>query len=277
MANLKNMGETNPSHTFVICAYKESEYLRECIDSLLRQSVKSQIICSTSTPNKYISDICEEYNIPVFINPQSNGIAADWNFALSLAKTELVTLVHQDDIYEPDFLEKTFAFIKKSKKPLISFTNLYQIRNGKKIDKNAVLFFKRFLSIPWRIKLLWKSRFIARMTFSFGNPISCPSVTFFLNNLPESFKFNTDYKTNCDWLAWIEIRSQKGDFIYCPQKLVGNRIHSESETTRLINNNTRSKEDLKILQMLTPKPLAKLIFLFYKKGYKSNIESMTKI
>jgi len=264
------MEKTCFSHTFVVCAYKENEYLLECILSLINQSIKSMIICSTSTPNSYISGICDEYNIPLHINPQSQGIAADWNFAMSLAKTELVTLVHQDDVYEPDFLEKTQEYFKKSKKPLICFTNLYQIRNGKRVEKNAVLFVKRFLSLPWRIRFLWKSRFVARRIFSFGNPVSCPSVTFSLNNLPKSFKFNTDYKTNCDWLAWIEIRDLKGDFIYIPKKLVGNRIHSESETTKLINNNTRSIEDLKLLEILSPKPVAKLIYFFYKSGQKGN-------
>ena len=41
-------------HTFVICAYQESEYLEECIRSLMRQTVKSEILMATSTPNPYI-------------------------------------------------------------------------------------------------------------------------------------------------------------------------------------------------------------------------------
>ena len=41
-------------HTFVICAYKESEFLEECILSLKKQSIKSEILIATSTPNKYI-------------------------------------------------------------------------------------------------------------------------------------------------------------------------------------------------------------------------------
>lgn len=46
-------------HTFVICAYKESQYLEECIRSLRRQTVKSNIIMVTSTPNSYISDLAK--------------------------------------------------------------------------------------------------------------------------------------------------------------------------------------------------------------------------
>ena len=41
-------------HTFAICAYKESPYLEECIKSLKNQTIKSNILIATSTPNDYI-------------------------------------------------------------------------------------------------------------------------------------------------------------------------------------------------------------------------------
>ncbi len=47
-------------HTFVVCAYKESKYLEECIMSLVNQEVKSHIIMVTSTPNEYISSMAEK-------------------------------------------------------------------------------------------------------------------------------------------------------------------------------------------------------------------------
>ena len=41
-------------HTFVILAYKESEYLESCINSVINQSVKSKIVIATTTDNKFI-------------------------------------------------------------------------------------------------------------------------------------------------------------------------------------------------------------------------------
>ena len=40
----------NQQHTWVICAYGESEYLDDCIQSLKKQTLRSQIICYSSTP-----------------------------------------------------------------------------------------------------------------------------------------------------------------------------------------------------------------------------------
>ena len=51
-------------HTFAVCAYKESPYLEECIESLKGQSVRSNILIATSTPNEYIKNIAEKNNIP---------------------------------------------------------------------------------------------------------------------------------------------------------------------------------------------------------------------
>ena len=45
------------NHTFAVCAYKESKFLEECVLSLLSQTVKTNIIMATSTPNEYIEAI----------------------------------------------------------------------------------------------------------------------------------------------------------------------------------------------------------------------------
>ena len=41
------------NHLLVLCAYKESEYLEECLLSLLNQTVTADIVICTSTPNDY--------------------------------------------------------------------------------------------------------------------------------------------------------------------------------------------------------------------------------
>ena len=44
-------------HTFVVLAYKESTYLEDCINSVLNQSVKTNVVIATSTPNEFINQI----------------------------------------------------------------------------------------------------------------------------------------------------------------------------------------------------------------------------
>ena len=77
-------------HTFAICAYKNSPFLEGCIKSIINQSVKSDVIICTSTPNVYIDEIAAKYEIDVFVNEVSAGISSDWNFAYEKASTNLV-------------------------------------------------------------------------------------------------------------------------------------------------------------------------------------------
>ena len=101
----------NTNHTFAICAYKESQYLEECIKSTLNQTIKTNIIICTSTPNDFIKNLAKKYNIDLFINTSKTGIGPDWNFAVSKAKTNLVTVTHQDDTYNENYVEEILKII----------------------------------------------------------------------------------------------------------------------------------------------------------------------
>ena len=54
------------NHTWVICAYGESEFLEACILSLKAQTVKSKIICYSSTPLESIKLLCQKYDLPFY-------------------------------------------------------------------------------------------------------------------------------------------------------------------------------------------------------------------
>ena len=105
----------NNKHTFAVCAYKESPYLEECVQSVQNQTVQSKVIITTSTPNEYIKQISEKYNVPLYINEGEKGITQDWNFAYKMAETELVTIAHQDDVYLPNYVEEILHLKEKTK------------------------------------------------------------------------------------------------------------------------------------------------------------------
>jgi hypothetical protein len=48
------------------------------------------------------------------------------------------------------------------------------------------------------------------------------------------------------------------------------RIHSESTTSNLLENNVRFEEDYKMFCEFWPKPIAKLLMTFYKGAAKTN-------
>lgn len=255
------------NHTFVICAYKESQYLEECIKSVVNQNVKSNIIVATSTPNEHIYNLSKKYNLPVYINEGETGIGQDWNFGISKTKTDYVTVAHQDDIYNPNFLEEIVKYLEKNKDFVMSFSDYREIKNGKVIELTKNLKIKKILLFPLRI--FKKSKFIKRRVLSFGSSICCPSVTV-NTRITGKTPYKTDLKCDLDWDTWYEMTKYRENFLYINKELMQHRIHECSETSNLIENNIRLQEDLLMLNKFWPKPIAKFIMRFYSKAIKTN-------
>ena len=269
---LKNFDNSNKInlHTFAVCAYGESPYLEECVQSLLAQKVRTRILIATSTPNSYIYGIGEKYGIPVHINHGEKGLAGDWNFAYSCATTPLVTLAHQDDRYYVNYTEDVLAAAKKCRHPLIIFTDYNELRNGKTVvTTNRLLKVKRLLLTPLKLTVFWKNRFVRRRILSIGSAICCPAVTLVKENL-DSFSFKNNMKSNIDWQAWEEISRRKGEFAYTARAGMEHRIHQESTTSELIEENGRRAEDLYMFRKFWPGWVAKMIEKVYQKSEESN-------
>lgn len=256
-------------HTFVICAYKESPYLEDCIRSLKSQTVQSQMILATSTPNDFITGLAQKYNLPVFVNEGPASIAHDWNFGYVQANTPYVTLAHQDDIYQPEYLEAALKAFESAKRPLIFFTDYYELRNGEPVKDNKLLKVKRMLLIPMRFQCFKNSRFVRRRSLSLGCPICCPSVSFAKDNLPD-LVFEHGFRSDLDWQAWERLSKCKGAFLYSKRPLMMHRVHEDSETSAVLQDNVRTQEDYEMFCKFWPKWIARRLARIYASSEKSN-------
>lgn len=263
------MKYSEKDHTFAICAYKESPYLEECIQSLLNQSVQTKVIVVTSTDNGYIRNMAKKYDLPYFVNCGETGITQDWNYAYKCANSELVTIAHQDDIYEKDYAKAILTGVSAAKRPLIAFTGYGELRNGTAVYDNKLLKIKRLMLFPLKIKAFQRSIFIRRRILSLGCPICCPAVTFVKMNLPKTV-FQSGFRSDEDWEAWEKLSRLKGSFVYYGKPLVLHRIHGESETSAIIGETGRAHEDYQMFCKFWPKPIARLITKFYSASEKSN-------
>ncbi|MFW7363652.1 glycosyltransferase [Vagococcus fluvialis] len=256
----------NKNHTYVICAYGESEFLEECIKSLHLQTVKSNIILYTSTPIDSIINLCKEHKIEMYTG-SGGSIGKDWNNALSFVKTDYATIAHQDDVYLPTYTEEIMAAFEKNSNSLIAYSNYREWKNGEVIPVNTNLKIKKIMLNA--MNLFKQSNFWRKRIMSLGSPICCPAVTYNLSML-KNFSFNEEMKVSLDWLAWYEISAYKGKFLFIKEELMWHRIHDESETTNMISDNTRTKEDIIMFNKFWPKPIARFIMKFYAKSQETN-------
>ena len=262
---------TAADHTFVICAYKENPYLESTILSLKNQTVPSDVMVSTSTPCDYIEGICEALDVELTINPVRESAGVDWNYGYDQAHSALVTVAHQDDQYEPNYLESVLGALNDyhEDEVLFAFTDYYELRMGERVDDNALLAIKRAMNWPFSHRFLNGSKFVKKRVLGFGNPICCPSVTMVKSVLGASI-FDTHYKDSCDYKTWVDLAFVDGRFVYVPDKLIGHRIYPESATSKNLGEGIRKVENEEIFSLLWPKPISRIVNAAYVRSEKSN-------
>lgn len=257
-------------HTFVVLAYKVSPFLGECLSSLRDQSVVSSIIVANSTPSPFIDQISRSFGYPVHINPESRGIASDWNFGLAQASTPFVTLAHQDDVYDRTYSEKMLKAANERSDNLITFSHYSEMIGGEiRTDTTNLLVKKCLIRASFGLSQMIASPVRKRMLVSFGSPIACPSVMYHRKHLTD-FSFSSDLSISVDWGAWIDIALRHGSIAYVNEPLLTHRIHAGSETSTGIADNRRANEDLLLFEKLWPKPLAGLLARVYALSYSGN-------
>lgn len=271
----------NNLHTFVICAYKESPYIEECIRSLKNQTVTSRILLATSTPSEYLEHLCKQYDIPYHVREGQSNISLDWNYALSVADTEYVTIAHQDDVYGKEYAEEMMRMVEKKKEqkkqPLILFSDyVEQIGNQTYADRTN-LRIKKILLYPLGKSGRQNKTFWKRWVLRFGNAICCPAVTYHVPVIREYMSrdhrqqlFQKHFRSNVDWETWEWLSKKDGSFCYIQKPLMAHRIHADSETTATIEDHQRSGEDYEMFAKFWPGWIARLLTGAYKESEKGN-------
>lgn len=259
------------SHSFAVCAYGKSPYLKECLDSLAQQEfADSKIYIATSTPSAWLDEVAKEYNLEVFVNDGESGIGQDWNFAYSIANTKYVTIAHQDDVYCPTYAASAVSALESRNDSLIYFSNYGELRGADKVDDNKLLNVKRRRLRPLVNQRNASKKWAKRAALKFGSAICCPSVTFNSYNCPNP-PFVVGMKSNLDWATWERLSCLEGAFIYDANNIkMYHRIHQNSTTSKLIATHERDSEDLAMLSRFWPKSIARLLEIAYSCGTASN-------
>lgn len=256
-------------HAFIICAYKESEYLEKCIISLKKQTIKSEIIISTSTPNDYIYGLAEKYRIKLFVKDGKSDIQEDWNYACNITDAEWVTVAHQDDYYNKNYAEKIIEAIKRNPDGIIAFTDYRPIHNNQ-VYMDINCFFRWLFRLPMKSKILSNINFFKKYFLAFGNAICCPSVTYNKKKINGDI-FTSKLKFSLDWDTYVKLSYVKGRFIYVDKPLTYYRIHKDATTTEFVENNTREYEDMYMFRQFWPEFICKILIKVYKIAYKNYI------
>ena len=256
--------------TMVVCAYKASPFLEEALKSVAGQNIPVKLMVATSTPSEYIESLAQKYKAEYLVNPHRNGIAADWDFALSAVGSDYAVIVHQDDIYFPDYAGKVVAAFEKHPAALIAFTDYGDwTSDGRLHEHRFYLWIKRMLLWAFYLKHYHHCRFFKMSALALGNAICCPAVSYNMKKL-KTLQFDRSYSVNLDWAMWLRLANMEGGFAFIPRVLMAHRIADSMETAAAIADKRRYNEDKRVFEAIWGRRIAGWLMRSYAKAYASN-------
>ena len=102
-----------PLVSVIIPVFNVEKYLRECLDSLIKQTLKDiEIICVDDGSIDSSLDILNEYKAKdgriIVLTQENKNAGVARNTGLSIAKGEYLSFLDSDDIFEPTMLEDMY-------------------------------------------------------------------------------------------------------------------------------------------------------------------------
>lgn len=255
-------------HTFAICAYQDSPYLEACIRSLKAQSVQTNVILCTSTPSPYIKGLAEKYEIPMLVRSGKSNIQDDWNFAYEQADTPLVTIAHQDDCYHQDYAKMVLQYWKRYSDMTVFTSDCAIIKHGEVQKSGLLQLVKHVLRLGLRFHGLANRTWVKQSALLFGNSIICPSCTYNKAKLGTPL-FDSEFQFALDWDTMWKLAKRSGRFICVERPLISYRIHEAATTKACILDERRYREERAMFEKMWPKPMVRLLMIFYQKAYSA--------
>lgn len=175
----------------IVPVYNKAQYLRECLDSLISQTLKDiEIICIDDKSTDDSLDILSEYllkdkRINVIAQDINRGVSVARNTGIKLAQGEFIAFVDADDFVDRDFYERLYGASNGYdcvKGEIWNYdtdinrcilNDIYNLNDKIKATKNPIYFYYGFTSA------IYRKEYVDRYGFHFPEGISYYEDPFF--------------------------------------------------------------------------------------------------
>lgn len=182
----------------VIPVYNASLYLRQCIDSILRQTLTDfELICVNDGSTDNSLDILKSYDDPriKIIDKENTGAGDSRNVGMKVAKGDYLSILDADDFFDPKMLEVLYNEATSQKVDIVVCG--YRMYNDK-LKKTTGTFMTSMVGVgkpeefgndllsmqsPNAWTKLFKTSFIRKYELQFDNVPYCNDMAFVYSSL----------------------------------------------------------------------------------------------
>jgi glycosyltransferase involved in cell wall biosynthesis len=240
-----------PRITVLLPNYNGARFLSDVFTSLVQQTFQDFrciFLDDGSTDNSI--EIANEFAAVVpdlEIRTYPNvGLGGNWNRGIELVETEFFALLHCDDAYEPQYLEKMLALMDQYQDAALGHCGAVTIDEE---SGNTVSLLEEYKQNRYLVAdAFTHSRQIEYAQLLEGSYINCPSVFYRTAAVREIGLFNTDLKQVLDWDYWF--RTVLAGYTICGtrQRMYRYRRHANNATVRNSEGFARYEEELGLLR-----------------------------
>ncbi|MCA1659858.1 MAG: glycosyltransferase family 2 protein [Verrucomicrobiaceae bacterium] len=223
-----------PEVTVIISVYKRIDFLARALQSALVQTFQgAEIIVADDSGTAAARALCEPWvksgQVQYRANPQTLGIARSLRGALEEARGEFISILNDDDLWEPNFLSSLVPPLRSDVERVVAFSDHWIVLEDGSIDPKATEA---------------NSRRYGRASLAPGdvdNPVDFVLVkngvplamaALFRKDAIDLSLLSSDVSGSYDfWISCLLAASGK-KFYYVADRLTRYRVHPKSETAR---------------------------------------------
>lgn len=233
--------------TIAIPFYGNLAYLKQAIDSVLQQTEQdfALIIADDCGPegdeaSAWIAALNDQ-RISYARHTSNLGLAGNWNACIRMAQTDLVTLLHADDLLHPSYVEKMVATATSYPDAALLFCRAEIIDNCGHRKFSFPDYIKTVLA-PARKFPLILSGDRALSSLLNGCYIICPTICY-RRSLLDDLQFSTRWRMVVDFDFYARVFYAGKKAIGIVDRLYYYRRHEQNQTSLLTAAMVRFEEE----------------------------------
>lgn len=225
----------DPLVTIVLPTFERAKYLREAIDSALAQTYENFVLfIGDNSATDDTEAVVREYDDPrikYVRHAQNRGQQGNWLWLIENAETPYVASLHDDDVWQPDFLSETVPMIDADPTVAMVFAD-YELMDGEsqampELSDSLTHRSHRDVLPAGRVELSYADTLRLVAVWNAPQPAFCAV-------LRRSSVMATEFPDEIDpvydlWLSY-QIARRGERFAYVPKRLTRYRWHSGSST-----------------------------------------------
>lgn len=263
-----------PKVSICIPTYKQVEYLRKTLNSVLAQDFHDyELIVSDDSSDNSVEDLLKEFDFKGRLKYYRNAIAlgspVNWNYSIKLATGDYIKILHHDDYFTSEHsLSKFVKFLDDNPKSSFAFSgtviDLLALKT-KKIHSCSNKQFSKMVHQPDRL--------------FFSNYIGAPSATIIRRDSLLFFDESMKWLVDVDW--YMQLIYKNSNVVFSKEPLICTVHGGEGQITQSVysDKEVQVREHAYVFDKLGEKRgrLKKYSLLFQLLFHKYGIKDMMQL